>query len=108
MLNAGKYKHQISIIKLTKDEDEDGFKETVESLVLKTRAAIKTTKGFTVIKSGSDFESTYTNFTIRFPKTEIQRDMFVKFKGKLYSIDYLNNIDEADVELEIQAKAVTK
>jgi hypothetical protein len=33
--------------------------------------------------------------------------MTIEFKGKTYSIEYLNNIDEADVELEIQAKEVT-
>ena len=58
--------------------------------------------------NNSDFEKAYTNFTIRYPKTEITRDMLIEFNSKLYTIEYLNNIDEENIELEIQAKEVTK
>ena len=34
--------------------------------------------------------------------------MKIEYKGKTYSIEYLNNIDEKNVELEIQAKVVDK
>ena len=34
--------------------------------------------------------------------------MYVEFKGRYYSIEYLNNVDEANIELEIQAKIVDK
>ena len=34
--------------------------------------------------------------------------MLIDFNGKTYTIEYLNNIDEMNVELEIQAKAVVK
>ena len=33
--------------------------------------------------------------------------MIIEFRGKTYTIEYLNNIDEASVQLEIQAKEVT-
>jgi SPP1 family predicted phage head-tail adaptor len=61
-----------------------------------------------LIASNSDFEKAYTNFTIRYPKTEITRDMIILFNKKRYTIEYLNNIDEENIELEIQAKEVTK
>ena len=112
MLNAGDYKHKISIIKLAETEDAEGFKETAETVVLTTYAKVKTTKGFTLVSSGTDFEKAYTNFTIRYPKTPISRDMKIRFvtKGieRLYTIEYLNNVDEANIELEIQAKEVSK
>ena len=60
------------------------------------------------IYNSADFEKAYTNFTIRFPKTEITRDMFIEYNSKIYSIEYLNNIDEANIELEIQGKLVNK
>ena len=75
--------------------------------MLSPYASVKTTKGFTLIANNSDFEKAFTNFTIRYPKTVITRDMLIKFRGKTYSIQYLNNVDEANVELEIQAKEVT-
>ena len=34
--------------------------------------------------------------------------MIIEFNSKTYTIEYLNNVDESNVELEIQAKEVTK
>jgi hypothetical protein len=34
--------------------------------------------------------------------------MMIRYNGKDYTIEYLNNVDEENVELEIQAKEVTK
>lgn len=107
MINAGKYKHKIKIYQTTVVEDNQGFQTKEIAVVLCPYAAVKTTKGMTLIKNGSDFEKAYTNFTIRYPKTEINRDMLIEFRGKTYSIEYLNNVDEECVELEIQAKEVT-
>lgn len=108
MINAGNYNKKISIVTITEVEDNEGFIYKTENVVLQPYAKVKTTKGFTLIASGSDFEKAYTNFTIRFPKTQITRDMFVRYNSKVYTIEYLNNIDEENVELEIQAKEVTK
>jgi SPP1 family predicted phage head-tail adaptor len=108
MMNAGKYKERISIYQEIEKEDNAGFKNKSKSIVLKTRASVKTTKGFTLIKNNTDFEQAYTNFTIRFPKTEITRDMLIEYRGKTYTIEYLNNVDERNIELEIQAKVVVK
>ena len=108
MINPGGYNKRITIYRVTETEDNEGFKEKVETVVLSPFARVKTTKGFTLIANNTDFEKAYTNFTIRFPKVNITRDMLIRYNGKNYTIEYLNNIDEANVELEIQAKEVTK
>lgn len=108
MINAGKYKNTISIYQVTEKEDAQGFKVKTETIVLRPKASVKTTKGYTLIANNTDFEKAFTNFTIRFPRVKITRDMHIKYKGKTYTIEYLNNVDEANVELEIQAKEVTK
>lgn len=109
MINAGKYNKKISIYSIVKAEDNAGFKTNeTKSIVLNTYASVKTTKGFTLIANNTDFEKAYTNFTIRFPKVEITRDMLIEYNGKTYSIEYLNNINEENIELEIQAKVVEK
>ena len=108
MINAGDYNKKIIIYKLEKVKDEEGFEVETEVEVLKTYAKVKTTKGFTLIANDSDFEKAFTNFTIRFPKTEIDRKMMLKYNDKNYTIEYLNNVDEANIELEIQAKVVDK
>ena len=107
-MNAGEYNKRITIYQVTEQEDGGGFKTKVETVILSVYAKVKTTKGFTLITSNTDFEKAYTNFTIRFPKTEITRDMMVRYNGKSYTVEYLNNVDEMGVELEIQAKEVTK
>ncbi len=109
MINSGKYNKKITIVKIDEEFDKAGFKvPPVETVILNTWASVKTTKGYTLIQNNSDFEKAYTNFTIRFPNVEITRDMFVKYAEKIYSIEYLNNIDEKGIELEIQAKVVKK
>jgi SPP1 family predicted phage head-tail adaptor len=108
VINPGDYNKRITIYRVTEEEDKDGFKQRIETVVLSPSAKVKPTNGFTLIPSNTDFETAHTKFTIRFPKTEITRDMFIRYKGKEYTIEYLNNIDEADVELEIQAKRVIK
>ncbi len=107
MINAGKYNRKISIYETKVVKDAAGFQSRERTLVLETYAAVKTTRGMTLIINNTDFEKAYTNFTIRFPVTQINRDMEIDFRGKTYTIEYLNNIDEANVELEMQCKEVT-
>ena len=106
--NAGEYNRKINIYSITETKDKAGFPVKTRTLVLSPYAKVKTTKGMTLIRNNTDFEKAYTNFTIRYPQTvTINRDMEIDFKGKTYTIEYLNNVDEADVELEMQCKEVT-
>lgn len=105
--DAGEFNRKIEIYRETITTDSDGFMVKTREVILSPYAKVKTTKGFTLISNGSDFEKAYTNFTIRYPKTTIDRKMLIAYKGKTYTIEYLNNIDEASVLLEIQAKEVT-
>lgn len=108
MINAGKYNHRIQIVKPKVSHDAEGFPKTVDEPVLDAYASVRTTSGYTLIKSGTSFEAATTNFTIRYPlETRIDRDMVVLFAGRRYEIQYLNNVNYANVELEIQAKEVT-
>ena len=108
VINPGEYNKKISIKQIVISEDNDGFKAKTESIILNTYAKVKTTSGFTLIANNSDFEKAYTNFTIRYPKVLITRDMIINYNNKLYTIEYLNDINEEHVELEIQAKEVMK
>ena len=107
MINAGKYNHKIKIYSVVIDTNARGFQEEKKTLVLSPYANVKTTKGYTIIVNNSDFEKALTNFTIRYPKTTIARDMIIEFRGKSYSIQYVNNVNEANIELELQAKEIT-
>lgn len=105
--DAGAFKYKIQIINRVRGKDAAGFPVYTDTIVLEPYANVKTTKGFTLIVNNSDFEKALTNFTIRYPITPITRDMIILFRGKTYEILYLNNIDEANTLLEIQAKEIT-
>jgi len=106
--NAGKYNRRISIYQVTRGKDAAGFPADVETLVLQPYTEVVTTKGYTLIMNNTDYEKALTRFTIRYPATTvINYDMYIKYRGKTYSIEYINNINEANEELEIQAKEVT-
>jgi SPP1 family predicted phage head-tail adaptor len=107
MTNAGKYNKKIGIYQTTIVKDSAGFQTKSRTLVLSAYAHVKTTRGMTLIRNNTDFEKAYTNFTIRFPHTAINRDMEIDFNGKTYTIQYLNNVDEANVELEMQCREIT-
>ena len=117
MINAGKYNKKIKIYQVIETEDSQGFPIINEVVILQPYAKVKTTRGFTLIANNSDFEKAYTNFTIRYSQTVIDayynsqtsnRDMLIAFRNKTYSVQYLNNIDELDVEIEMQCKEVMK
>lgn len=108
MVNAGKYNRKITIVSVQRGKDAQGFPVDTETVVLQPYAEVKTTKGYTIIINNSDFEKALTRFTIRYPqRTNIDREMLIKYNGKTYEIQYLNNVDEKNEELEIQAKEVT-
>lgn len=115
MINAGDFRYKIRVYQITRQKDAQGFAQEVETEVLQPYAAVKTTKGFTLIVSNSDFEKAFTNFTIRYSQTIVDayynsdnsnRDLRIDFRGKSYKVQYLNNVDEANVMLEMQAKEV--
>lgn len=108
MINPGKYNRLIEIINLTIAKDKDDFKQYKEETIYKTYANIKTTKGYLLLKNDSDFEKALTNFTIRYPNIKITKEMKIKYNNRLYSIEYLNNVNEENIELEIQAKGIFK
>lgn len=105
--NAGKYNRKIQIVQLVETKDADGFPIEDTKVVLNAYASVKTTRGYLLIKNNSDFEKAFTNFTIRYPKVEITKEMRVIFRGKTYTIEYINDVDEDNVELELQCKEVT-
>lgn len=114
--NAGKYNRRIVIYEIVEGIDSAGFPAPVERDILTTYAEVKTLRGYTLITNNSDFDKAYVNFTIRYSSTveetyynsnNSNRDILIKFRGKDYKIEYLNNLDFANVKLELQAKEVT-
>ena len=117
MINAGKYSKKIVIYEIVDGKDSAGFPVPTEQVILTTYASVKTTRGFTLIANNSDFEKAFTNFTIRYSPTvenayynsdNSNRDMYVRFRNKTFIVQYLRNVDEKRVEIEMQCKEILK
>ena len=117
MTNAGKYNKKIAIYKVVPGKDAQGFLTESKVLVLDVYAQVKTLKGIMLLTNDSDFERAYINFTIRYSQTvenayyEAQnsnRNLLIVYGGKDYNVEYLNNINLDNIELELQAKEILK
>ena len=108
-LNAGDFDRKITIVDPEPiDTDADGFKTESETVVHECWAQVRNTSGGTIIRNDSDFERAYTRFDIRHTDKDIHKGQIVLYNGSRYRIEYVNDIDEAHVKLEIQTKKVVK
>ena len=108
--NPGKYRHPIKVYRISSTKDAQGFKDKSRTLLLSVYAQVRTIRGYTLIKNDTNFEKAYTNFTIRMPHASISLKRYdeIDWNDRTYTIEYLNDIDAKNTELEIQAKEVTK
>lgn len=117
VIDPGKYNQRIIIYKIESERDSRGFPSNRKHQIIKCDANVKTTRGWTLIINNSDFEKAYTKFTIRYyPKVveayngddKSNRKLQIEYKNQQYDVEYLDNVDEANVEIELQAKKVRK
>lgn len=106
MINAGDFNKKIDIVRHTKMTDAAGFDTVSDVIIASAWAKVNTTRGFTLIANGTNFEQATTAFLIRKPTVDIKRKDFVRFDGVDWRIEYLNNIDEANTFVELQCKQV--
>ena len=106
--NPGKLNKKIEIVQFTLIKDPDGFETKVETTVLSTWAQVTNISGTEQIKQNSDFSEISTRFLIRTPKVDITKDMIIKFGGKSYEIDYINDYSYDKKHTEIMTKLVEK
>lgn len=108
MIDAGKYRKKIKIVKKVPTEDADGFQTIEQQTVLQTWAEVKTMPGAQLLKAGVEFSKATTRFVLRYPRTVIQPSMQVVMDGRTFEIVYLVNKDELGSELEIQGREIVR
>ena len=89
-------------------KDLDGFENKEEITVLNTWAQVTNTSGTEILRSNSDFSEVKTRFLMRTSKTEINKDMYIKFRGNIYNIVYINDYSYDKKYTEIIAELVIK
>ena len=107
-INPGIFNKKIEIIKITETQDSDGFPIKSETVILKTLAHVTNVSGTEIMRANSDFSEVKTRFLIRTPKSEITKDMVIRFAGKTYNIIYINDYSYDKKYTEIITELVVK
>lgn len=100
-VNPGELDKKIQIIRKKESPDEDGFPVLTDEIVRTCWARYSNTSGNEIVKAGTEFASAKTRFLVRYSPTEINEDMFVRYKGKDYNIEYINPYGDNKEYLEI-------
>lgn len=107
-INPGDFDKKIEIVKHELQKDADGFDIKTEVVVLTTWAQVTNSSGTEVVRSNSDFSEIKTRFFMRTPKTKIDKDMYIKFRGNVYGIVFVNDYSYNKKYTEIMALLVVK
>ncbi len=101
-INPGELNRKIQILRMEDaGTNENGFPMSEEVVVREPWAKITHKSGSELIAEHSEFAVDKTRFLIRFSKTPIDTDCFVRYDGHDYDIVYINDYEEAHEYLEI-------
>ena len=108
MGSPSKYTRKIEIFTVEIEKGKAGNKNYTPKLFKKCWANIKTIKAHTLFMQDSNYEKAYTRFIIRYSKKLMDAYydgpyMLIEFRGQNYKVQYLHNIDEMNIEIEIKA-----
>lgn len=91
-INAGELNQPIRILRRVATQDAAGYEtDAREELVLNCKAKVNRTSGTEMVRANADFGEEKVRFLIRYPRTEIDRKMFVRWQGREYPIEYIND-----------------
>lgn len=90
-VNVGELNNRIQICRNTTTKVEGNYEIAQEELVLGCWAKVSRVSGTEMLKAGADFGEEKVRFLIRRPAKAIDRKMFVRFEGREYQIQYIND-----------------
>lgn len=100
-INPGEFNKKIQIIKKEELQNENGFPVSTDKIVRTCYAKYSNTSGTEIMKAGTEFSSAKMRFLVRYSSAKIDTDMFVRYAGKNYNIEYINPYGDNREYLEI-------
>lgn len=100
-VNPGELNKKIRIIKKEEMQNENGFPVAADHIVRTCWAKYSNTSGTEILKAGTEFSSAKARFLVRYNPIEIDTDMFVRYAGKDYNIEYVNPYGDSKEYIEI-------
>ena len=106
-INIGQLNKRISIVKVIKEKDRDGYWTESDSVVHITWANVTEGIGKETERNDADYSEVVAEFLIRKTSAPLSRKMFVLFEGKRYAIEYVGTSKKNSAFLYISAKLLT-
>lgn len=103
-VNPGELRKRIQIIRLVVSDEtnENGFPlPPREEVIRRPWAKVTHRSGTEIITANSEFSETKQRFLVRWFRNEIGTDCFVRYAGKDYDVEYVNDYNDAHEYLEI-------
>lgn len=100
-VNPGELDKKIQIIKKEETQNENGLPILTDKVVRTCFAKYSNVSGTEILKAGTEFSSAKMRFLVRYSPIEIDTDMFVRYAGKDYNIEYINPYGDSKEYLEI-------
>jgi hypothetical protein len=112
MGDPSKYTREIEIFTVEIEKGKAGNKKYTPNFFEKCWANIKTTKAHTLFMKNSNYEKAYTRFLVPYFKELMDayyegtensnRAMWIKFEDYNYVVQYLHDVDNMHIEIEIE------
>lgn len=105
-VNPGELDKKIEILKMSTERDKDGF-PTGEPSVVRSCYAKHSRKTADKEVEGAGAEpdvKTVTRFLIRYTDTAIKKNMKVRYNGRYYDIEDVNDIQDRHAYMELFCK----
>lgn len=90
-IQAGEFNRRIQIISKSKDKNAAGYGTKGEAPIHCCWAKVSKTSGAELVKADADFGQEKVRFLIRWTAKAIDRKMFVRYAGRDYEIEYIND-----------------
>lgn len=107
-LNAGNLNKRVEILRITTERDPNGYPSETVAVIRRPWAQFSRTSGAEVLKAGADLGETRARFVIRASRTVlISRKDRVRYGGKVYEIEYVNEYGDGGEYVELMTKLLT-
>ena len=100
-VNPGELKKRIEIIQPQNSYNDEGFPVREGTVIRRPRAKVSQYSAKEKFLAGTEMSDVKMRFLIRYSRTELNEDMLVRYKGRLYEIKMINNYSEGNEYVEI-------
>lgn len=106
-INIGQLNKRISIVRINKTKDPDGYWTESETLVHCAWAKVTEGIGKETVRNNADYSEVTAEFLIRKTTAQLSRKMIVLYGGKRYEIQHIGPYRENPSFIMITAKLLT-